>query len=90
VADGHGPQWGVMVVCSRAGRVRQGVDPTPTILDSEVHGDWAHSTLPVMTGDTVHLPHMSEWIPHVCHKLARYICVGLAQVLCSLTLILFN
>jgi hypothetical protein len=27
----HGSQWGVMVMRSRAGRIRQGVEPTPTI-----------------------------------------------------------
>ena len=50
--------FSVKSTCSRAGRVRQGVGPTPTFLNYEIHGVWTHSLLPVLLSDgTSHLPH---------------------------------
>ena len=38
--------------------VRHVVGSSPSVLNSEFHGVWAHSTLPVLlSGGMVHLPH---------------------------------
>lgn len=40
--------------------VRQGLGSSPTVLNSEFHGVWAHSTLTVfLSGGMVHLPYSS-------------------------------
>ena len=39
---------------------RELVSSTPTVLNSEIPRVYAHSTLPVLSGGTVHLPHWLE------------------------------
>lgn len=47
-----------MVISFRAGRVRQGVGPMSTVLSSEIHRVWAHSTISVLlSGGPVHSLH---------------------------------
>jgi hypothetical protein len=58
-------------MCSIPDTVRQEDGPTPTILNSEIHWVWAHSTLPgLLSGGMVDLPH-KRWLLFVTNQLKR-------------------